>query len=162
MLMWNKNTAAILKKNMAGKICVLVDLNVVVDVMQNRPPFYEDSAGVIDAVVRREISGRLAAHSVTTLYYVILRERNREAAVNAVTSLLESFSVATVDDTVIRKALSWGWTDFEDAVQMAAAVAENVDYLITRNIKDFQSGPVPVVQPAAFLTLLGNAPDFEE
>ena len=146
---------------MANKIRVLVDLNVVIDVIQNRQPFYEDSAGVLDAVARREVSGWLAAHSVTTLYYVISRIRNREAAVNAVTGLLESFAVATVDDTVIRKALLFGWTDFEDAVQMAAAVAEGVDYLITRNIKDFQSGPVPVMQPAAFLALLDSTQDVE-
>ena len=146
---------------MASKLCVLVDLNVILDVIQNRQPFYEDSAGVIDAVVRQEVSGWLAAHSLTTLFYVLSRLRNRETAVQALTSLLESFSVAAVDDAVIRKALSWGWADFEDAVQMAAAAAENIDYLITRDIKDFQSGSVPVVQPATFLALLGSTPDIE-
>ncbi len=142
---------------MASKIRILVDLNVIIDVIQNRQPFYEDSARVLDAVVQQEISGLLAAHSVTTLFYVITRVRNRETAVTALTSLLESFSVATVDDAVIRKALSWGWPDFEDAVQMAASVAGNVNYLVTRNPNDFQSGPIPVVQPAAFLTLLKQA-----
>ena len=106
--------------------------------------------------------GWLAAHSVTTLYYGISRTRNREAAVHAVTSLLESFTVATVDDTVIRKALSLGWKDFEDAVQMGAATADDIDYLITRNIKDFQSGPVPAIQPAAFLTLLDSIQDLKD
>ncbi len=53
-----------------------------------------------------------------------------------------------------RQPLSMGWKDFEDAVQMAAAGLEDIDYLITRNIKDFHSGPVPVMQPAAFLGLL--------
>jgi predicted nucleic acid-binding protein len=142
---------------MADKIRVLVDLNVLVDVMQNRQPFYEDSAAVLDAVARRVVLGWLAAHSVTTLFYVISRSRSREAAVQAVTGLLESFAVAKVNDAVIRKALSLGWKDFEDAVQMAAAGAEDVDYLITRNIKDFQSGPVPVIQPAAFLALLASS-----
>jgi len=141
---------------MANKIRALVDLNVIIDVLQNRQPFYEDSAGVIDAVARREVLGCLAAHSVTTLFYVISRTRNREAAVQAVTGLLESFTVAKVDDTVVRKALSLGWKDFEDAVQMAAADAEDIDYLITRNIKDFQSGPIPVLQPSAFLALLDS------
>lgn len=139
---------------MADKIHVLVDLNVIIDVMQNRQPFYGDSARVIDSVVRQEVLGLLAAHSVTTLFYVISRTRNREAAVQAITALLESFTVAKVDDAVVRDALSLGWKDFEDAVQMASAAAERVNYLITRNIKDFQSGPVPVIQPAAFLTLL--------
>jgi predicted nucleic acid-binding protein len=141
---------------MDGKMRVLVDLNVIIDVMQNRQPFYEDSAGVLDAVARQEVMGWLAAHSVTTLFYVISRIRNRETAVQAVTSMLESFTVAKVDDTVIREALSLGWKDFEDAVQMASAGAGDIDYLITRNIKDFQSGPVPVIQPAAFLALLDS------
>jgi hypothetical protein len=55
---------------------------------------------------------------------------------------------------VIRQALAWGWPDFEDAVQMATAVQAQADYLITRNPSDFQAGILPVVQPAAFLTLL--------
>ncbi len=142
---------------MATKTQVLVDLNVIIDVLQNRQPFYEDSAGVVDAVARGEVVGWLAAHSVTTLFYVISRTRNRETAVQAVTSLLEWFTVAKVDDTIIREALSLSWKDFEDAVQMASAGAEGVDYLITRNIKDFQSGPVPVIQPAAFLALLDRS-----
>jgi predicted nucleic acid-binding protein len=139
---------------MANKIRVLVDLNVIIDVMQNRQPFYEDSAGVLDAVARGEVLGWIAAHSVTTLYYVISRKRNRETAVQAVSGLLESFTVASVDDIVVRKALSLGWKDFEDAVQMSAADAESIDYLITRNIKDFQSGPIHAIQPVAFLALL--------
>ena len=141
---------------MASEMRVLVDLNVIIDVLQNRQPFYEDSAGVLDAVARQEVMGWLAAHSVTTLFYVISRVRKRETAVQAVSSLLESFAVAKVDDAVIREALSLGWRDFEDAGQMASAGAEGVDYLITRNIKDFQSGPVPVIQPAAFLALLDS------
>jgi hypothetical protein len=51
-------------------------------------------------------------------------------------------------------ALSWGWGDFEDAVQMAAAAGEKVDYLVTRNPGDFEGGPVAVVRPGAFLVLV--------
>jgi predicted nucleic acid-binding protein len=146
---------------MAGKMRILVDLNVIVDVMQNRPPFYEDSASVVDAVVREEVMGWLAAHSMTTLFYIISHTHNRETAVQAITGLLESFAITKLDDAVIREALSLGWRDFEDAVQIAAACAEGIDYLITRNIKDFQSGPVPVMQPAAFLVLLDSTKDVE-
>jgi hypothetical protein len=139
---------------MAGKIHILVDLNVVMDVVQERRPFYEESARVLDAVVQDKVAGCLAAHSLTALFYVVSRVRNRETAVNVLSGLLESFTVATVDDAVIRKALLWGWTDFEDAVQMAGAVSAKADYLVTRNPRDFPSEPLPVVQPAAFLALL--------
>ncbi|MCC6607332.1 MAG: PIN domain-containing protein [Anaerolineae bacterium] len=141
---------------MANKPAILVDLNVILDVIQQRQPFYEESARVVDAVVRGQAVGWLAAHSITTLFYVINRVRNRETAVTAITGLLDVFTVAAVDDQVIRQALAWGWPDFEDAVQMAAAVQAQADYLITRNPRDFQSGSLPVVQPAAFLTLLDS------
>ncbi len=139
---------------MANKPTILVDLNVILDVIQQRQPFYEESARVVDAVVRGQAVGWLAAHSITTLFYVINRVRNRETAVTAITGLLDVFTVAAVDDQVIRQALAWGWPDFEDAVQTAAAVQAQADFLITRNPRDFQSGSLPVVQPAAFLTLL--------
>lgn len=139
---------------MAAKPRILVDLNVVIDVIQNRQPFYKDSAGVLDAVVRKKAAGWLAAHSLTTLFYVIGRYHNRVAAATALTTLLQSFTVAAVDDAIIRQALSWGWADFEDAVQMAAAAGAKVDYVVTRNPGDFVGGPVAVVQPGAFLGLV--------
>ena len=139
---------------MADRLTVLVDLNIVLDVLQNRHPFYDESARVLDSAARHEASGLLAAHSITTLFYVLNRFRNMATATAAITGLLDAFNIATVDDAVIRKALSWGWVDFEDAVQMAAALSAGADYLITRNPRDFQEGIVPVVQPGAFLSLL--------
>lgn len=141
---------------MAGKIRVLVDLNVALDVVQQRPSFYADSARILDAVVRKEVTGLLAAHSITTLFYVIEKWRNRETAVAAITSLLDVFTVAAVNDQVVRKALTWGWQDFEDAVQMTAALDAQVDYIITRNKQDFEAQPVPVLNPASLLALLAQ------
>ena len=141
---------------MAGKFQILVDLNVVIDVVQERQPFYADSASVLDAVVRQEVKGLIAAHSVSTLFYVITRWRNRETAVAAITGLLDVFTVATVDDQVIRKAVIWGWQDFEDAIQMGAALNAQVDYIVTRNKRDFEVQPVPVLSPAGVLALLAQ------
>lgn len=112
------------------------------------------SVRVLDAVVRKKASCWLAAHTLTTLFYIIERYQNRRTAATSLSNLLQSFTVATVDDAVIRTALSWNWHDFEDAVQMAAAAAEKMDFVITRNPKDFQRGPVPAIQPAAFLPLI--------
>lgn len=141
---------------MASKMRVLVDLNVIIDVVQQRQPFFAHSARVLDAVANGEVTGLLAAHSIATLFYVITRWQNREAASTITASLLDVFTVATVDDTVIRKALTWGWKDFEDAIQMAAALNEQMDYLVTRNGQDFETQPVPVLNPAGFLALLAQ------
>jgi hypothetical protein len=59
-----------------------------------------------------------------------------------------------VDAEVIDRALPSAFRDFEDAVQMAAAVAAGADYVATRDVKDFSAGPVPAVTPAELLPLL--------
>ena len=141
---------------MAAKLRVLVDLNVIIDVVQQRQPFFADSAQVLDAVAHGKTTGLLAAHSISTLFYVMTRWQNREAASTTIASLLDVFTVASVDDSVIRKALTWGWKDFEDAIQMAAALNEQVDYLVTRNGQDFETQPVPVLNPAGLLALLAQ------
>lgn len=144
------------QKNMVAKLRILVDLNVIIDVVQQRQPFYADSAQVLDAVAHEEATGLLAAHSISTLFYVMTRWQNRETASAVTASLLDVFTVAAINDAVIRKALTWGWRDFEDAIQMAAALNEQADYLVTRNGQDFETQPVPVLAPAGLLALLAQ------
>lgn len=135
---------------------LLIDLNIVMDVLQQREPHYEQSSAILDFVATQEAVGLLAAHSITTLHYLLTRYRGHQVAAVALTELLAVFQVADVTDAVIRKAVTWGWRDFEDAVQMAAALAANADYLVTRNSKDYPAQPIPVVEPANLLALFGR------
>jgi predicted nucleic acid-binding protein len=137
-------------------VSVLVDLNVVLDTLQRREPHYTDSAAVLAHAERRTIRGWLAAHSWTTLFYLYARDQAPDQARVHLTELLQFLSVAPVDQAVIEQALNLPYTDFEDAVQMMAAVRAGADYLLTRNVQDFKAGPLPVLQPAELLALIGS------
>jgi hypothetical protein len=50
--------------------------------------------------------------------------------------------------------ISLPYRDFEDAVQMMAALQIRADYLLTRNVKDYQPAPLEVIQPAELLAIL--------
>ena len=41
--------------------------------------------------------------------------------------------------------------DFEDAMQVAAADMAKVDFIITRNTKDFKNSPIPAMDPGEFV-----------
>ncbi len=127
---------------------LLLDLNVILDVLQKRQPHFDASARVWAAVEEGSLRGFVAAHSVTTLFYLLTQHLDRNQAIAAIHDLVGVFSIATVDEVAIRHALSYGWKDFEDAFQMAAAAGVEADFLITRNPKDFPAGPVAVLQPA--------------
>jgi predicted nucleic acid-binding protein len=146
--------ATIWKRSMAARLRVLIDLNVILDVLQRREPFYDMSARVLAAAETNLVEGWVAAHSLTTLFYLLARYQSVERARVALTDLTTFLSVAAVDRAVIEQALNLPYPDFEDAVQMMAAVGSGVRYLITRNVRDYGSGPLPALQPAELLALL--------
>jgi predicted nucleic acid-binding protein len=139
---------------METRLRVLFDLNVILDVLQQREPFYRASAGVLASAEMERVEGWIAAHSVTTLFYLLAKERSRQLARIAIGDLLSILSVATVDQSVIEQALNLPYNDFEDAVQMMAAARLAADYLVTRNVDDYTESLLPVVQPAELLALL--------
>lgn len=139
--------------NEAQPVRVLLDINVILDVLTRREHFYQDSAEVWMLSEHDKIEGMLAAHSITTLHYLYTRQTSRQAAIMAIKKLLQVFRVAGIDQPVLETALHYEWTDFEDAVQMAAASASGCDYLITRNTQDFKDGPVQAILPADFMAI---------
>lgn len=132
---------------------MLFDLNVILDVLARRQPHYPDAARVWGYVESGHMEGLLAAHSVTTLFYLLHRHLGLSQAKTALHDVLRVFRVAAVDQAVIQAALILDWNDFEDAVQATAAAASEAVYLITRDETDFAGGPVPVVHPANFPAL---------
>jgi hypothetical protein len=46
---------------------LMLDLNVLLDVVQRREPFYAASAAVLSQVVTHEVIGCLPGHGLTTL-----------------------------------------------------------------------------------------------
>jgi len=133
---------------------VLVDLNVILDVLGEREPYYRTSAEVWGVIEDGEAEGLIAAHSMITIHNLIRRHLNQDKANSAVQDIMKVFSIAAVDNEVLEEAIDMRWPDFEDAVQMAAAGRSGADYLVTRNPKDFKGGPVDVLQPGEFLAML--------
>ena len=132
----------------------MIDLNVVLDVLQEREPFYEASAALLAAVETGMIEGYLAAHSLTTLFYLIQKGKSSADARAMITNLLQFLKIATIDQSTIEQSLNLDYRDFEDAVQMIAAIQCKADYLITRNIKDYKPALLPVIQPIDFMETL--------
>jgi predicted nucleic acid-binding protein len=139
---------------MANKPVVLIDLNVLLDVLQKRGPFYETSASLLAAVETGRVQGYVAAHSLTTLFYLIQKGKSSAEARATITNLLQFIKVAPVDQSTLEQALNLDFKDYEDAVQMISALQCKADCLVTRNTKDYQPALLPVMQPVDFLSTL--------
>jgi predicted nucleic acid-binding protein len=129
----------------------LLDLNVVLDVLFQRDPFVKEGALVFRRIESGDLKGYLAAHTITTLYYLAAKRLGRAKCRKLVLDVLQLFEVVPVDGQQLRYALGMDWKDFEDAVQAACAEEAEVDFLVTRDKKGFRASTVTVVTPGELL-----------
>ncbi len=134
---------------------LLIDINVILDVVLAREPWAGDSAHLLSEIDRRggEINGFVASHSLPTIYYIVNKERDRPSAIAAVTDLLKVVDVAPLDASDFHVALAFGLSDFEDAVQIAAALKVEAEYVVTRNPRDYRGSPVALRSPGEILAM---------
>ena len=133
---------------------ILFDTNVVLDVLLDRQPYVEASAAAWAAVETGIVEGLLAAHAVTTVHFLVRKEKGNIKARRIISAILRVFGVATVDRGVIQEALQLLFFDFEDAVTAAAARVAGCECIVTRDPKGFRGSPVRSLTPEAVTPLL--------
>ena len=133
---------------------LLLDVDVLLDVLADRKEFTETSGQVLSLVEQGKLDGWIAAHTVTTLHYLLGREVGARKARGVVSGLLSILRVAPVDHDRLREALDSPMKDFEDAVQASCARAVGARFLVTRNLKDFKKAEIPIASPTELLAAL--------
>ncbi|GAB4499481.1 MAG: hypothetical protein OHK0052_14620 [Anaerolineales bacterium] len=144
---------------MSKPLRVLFDLNVLLDVLQQRQPFYSNSARALACAELGLVQGWVAPHSLTTLFYLYAKWQSPETARVVLTDLLRIVSVTTVNASTIQTALALPYRDFEDAVQVASAAQAALTHVVTRNRRDFQPELLPTLEPSDLVALC-QADDF--
>lgn len=133
---------------------LFLDVNIVLDVILRREPWFAEAAALLAAIERKKAEGFLAAHTITTIHYVVAKVRGRKVAAKALRGLLRIMDVVAVDKSDLQRALRHRSRDFEDAVQAVSALKVGADYFVTRNEQDFRQLTIPVVTPGSILALL--------
>ncbi len=136
-------------------IRALLDTNVILDVLLAREPMGARVAQIWQAHEEEHFTGFICAITPATVYYVARRLLGKQQALKMTGDLADTFEVCAVNRQILRAALQLDLSDFEDAIQAASAAAENLDFIITSNLKDFKKSPVRAVSPVEFLKQLG-------
>ncbi len=135
---------------------VLLDLNVMLDFLQRREPFFADAASIVDAVLYGNIVGVLSSYEVTTLSYFLEKGATKDRVSSTLRWLLETFEIAPLNKEMLDSALELQFPDFEDAVAIISAMRVECSHIITRNTRDFIGAPIRVLNPAEFMNTIYN------
>lgn len=134
---------------------IMIDTCVVLDVLQGREPFLNASYEVLRLVAKGKVDGRIAAKSVSDIYYHIVRKTKKIE--NAKEQLHDLLDILLIEDTLAedcRNALIKDYPDFEDGVLIETAKRTGAACVVTRNLQDFEGNGVQVVTPEDFLLLI--------
>ena len=134
---------------------ILVDTNIILDVLLKREPHIKAAQIIMTKCADREITGYLAAHSNPNIFYVLRKNYSQEERRKFIRNLCEIFRISDLNAEKIISAIdNEQFSDFEDCLQEECAVAEVVDYIVTRNPADFKKSRVKVIEPDDFVRLL--------
>ena len=131
---------------------LFIDTNIVIDLLANREPFYEDSAKLFSLADKNKIKLSVSSLTFSNANYIL--QKTNSAAIAK--EILRKFKILTIvlslDDKIIDLALNDnGFRDFEDATQYYSAIENNQDIIITRNLRDFKTSKLPVMTASEFI-----------
>jgi len=134
---------------------ILIDTNILVDFIAKREPFVADARIIIKLCQEKIVSGSISAHTVTNLFYILRKELPADERKDTLRKFCRIFTVLGIDSFKLENALENDmFNDFEDCLQDECAKEFMSDYIVTRNIKDFENSSVKAIKPDEFLKII--------
>lgn len=133
---------------------VLLDTDVVLDFLLARQPFDATAQAIWQAHEQGRCAAHVSAITPVNVSYIARRLIGASDAQRLLNVLLLAIPICPVDAGVLTAAQRLGFSDFEDAVQLAAAQSAGLDALVTRNVGDYRASSLPILTPTDFLARL--------
>jgi predicted nucleic acid-binding protein len=138
---------------------ILLDTDVLLDVPLASPQRrFPDSLTLLNWCENHAGAAQIAWHSLSNIYYLLSRVKplGRFDAKAFLGDLLNFVAVVPTGTVQAQVALGLPMPDFEDALQVSAAIHAGVDYIITRNQNHYRSSTVPSLTPSEFLAFIST------
>jgi len=132
---------------------VFVDTDVIIDVLLERKDF-NYSIKVLEYLELGKLKGVTSPVIITNIFYIVSKEKSKNEAWGMIRKLRLLFKITKINQSIIDKALTSNFKDFEDAIQYYSALDNKVDYLVTRNKSDYVGKEIVIVSPQELLALI--------
>ena len=135
---------------------VFFDTNIMIDVIGRREQFCKPSMQIMSLADRGLIRIFVSALSYATASFILGKYNKKVDILTEFSKFMKITTATMVDTSTIEQSVQSDFKDFEDAMQYFSAKHENIDYIITRNKKDFEASDIPVYEPQEFVDLLSG------
>ncbi len=129
-------------------IKVFLDTNIIIDLIADRKPFSNHVIEIFKYAEENRIQLFTSSHSIATSHYILKKYVTEKELREILLTLITLLDVVAVDLDVLKKGLRSIHKDFEDAIKMICASSiPGINYIVTRNTKDFKTSELVVLTP---------------
>ena len=133
---------------------LFVDSDVVIDFFTDREPHANPASELFELNEQGSVTLFLSAVSINNIYYIVRKFLGHKKTIEVVEALTEMTEIIGTTKAEIVQALKNDFTDYEDSIQYSSALnIEDLDAIITRNIKDYRNSSIAVMTPLNFLKI---------
>ncbi|MBV6640082.1 MAG: PIN domain-containing protein [Cyclobacteriaceae bacterium] len=134
---------------------VFIDTDVAFDIVSKREPHYSISSELVSLVSAGKIIPYISESSISKLIY--LSEASKLSQFEKIIfQFIDICEVISAGKKMVLDALHSKFRDKEDAIQYYTALTNNLDYFVTRNIKDYKpfSSSIRIYSPQEYLDFI--------
>lgn len=129
---------------------VFIDSDVILDLLIKRNE-YKSSALLFTLIDKEELKGYTSPIVFANVHYIMTKYGGKDKSIENLKKLRKLLSIMTIDEEIMDEALNIIAPDFEDSIQYIAASKNDIDFIITRNLKDYKGSKIPVMTAKEFL-----------
>lgn len=132
------------------------DANVIIDLVDRDRPDHPHADALLKWSASKPVAHLCAWHTLSILDYLCGKKFGRKDTNEILREILRVFTVPATGTREATEAFSYLQGDYEDAMQIAAAVVGGADCIVTRDKTGFSKSPIPVILLDQFLTTYGS------
>ncbi len=131
-----------------------IDCNILIDWLIDRDPYSYYAAKIIESTEEDKIKIYVSALTLANTYYIVSKKLDKRIADEFLKDSLTLFQFVNITEKAIKNAIEDRYKDFEDDLHYHTAVEFKLDYIITRNKKDFKNKKIKIVDSEEFLKII--------
>ncbi|MCF6212925.1 MAG: PIN domain-containing protein [Flavobacteriaceae bacterium] len=132
---------------------ILVDTNIVLDLLAKREAFLTEAQELFTLSDQNEVILCVSALTFANAYYIL----SQKLKLNDTRSVLRRFKILVkvipLNEKIINLSLDSEFKDFEDAIQYHTSLENDIDIILTRNLKDFKLSKIPVLTARDYIKI---------
>lgn len=131
---------------------LFIDSDIIIDLLAQRENYLQ-AASLMSIIMDKKAAAYTTPLILTNVDYIITKYSNKIKSRKAIKTIVKIISVISIDENIINKALESEFSDFEDAIQYYAAEKQKIDFIITRNKKDYKKGKIKVITAQEYINM---------